>query len=609
MASWQASTQYPQGSVVSRASAPSSVAVAIPNAGFESGAVSWNFGGNIVIDATFRYQGTNSLRVNGTGTLYPQISTALACVAGQSITASCMYHQGGASAGVNKGRVCLIWYTSGLVEISKSFASSYITSSNGGWKQSTVTAVAPANAAFVKIGAESVKGDAGNPHRFDNFVWNLTSTGVDTGLVFKAVQSGTGTSAATEPTWPVLLGNTVVDGSVTWEAITASSVTWTASPDIVSGGTEPIWVTGVGNFTLDGTMQWEAISRIVDDPKCPQSTVVAIGASKIFAGDEDITPFCATVNPLDWTSARDAGYLPTGLQQAGSNSITVLNLYRQNLVAMNANCFQMWQIDPNPENMTLVDQMQGIGSTYQQAAQEVADELFFMSAQGIRTIGISASSESLQSGDVGSPVDSLIVASIEAAEANGYVPRSTYYTGAGQYWITGNVTGGGEESIQQEVFVYTQNRIGRIGSWSRYIFPYIIDGFTTLGNKLYIRGNNGTDDCIYEMDESLATDDGVPVNGLIQWPWLDFGETSVTKMLESINIVGLGTPPLVSVAYDQRNPSYATTPYQLEADTMTGMEIAIPVSAPTMSMILTYPTGGWELQQFNAYVVDMGRGR
>jgi len=605
---WQASTQYPAGSIVQRASAPAPTPVAIPNSGFESGATDWNFGGNIVIDATFRYQGTNSLRVNSSGTLYPQLTTALAVTAGTSITASCMYHQGGASAGVNKGRVCLIWYTSGLVEISKSFASSYITSSNGGWKKSTVTATAPATAAFVKIGAESVKGDAGNPHRFDNFVWDLTTASPSNGLEFKAVQSGTGTSAGTEPTWPVLLGNTVVDGTVTWEAITLSSVTWTASPDLVSGATEPTWVTGVGNYTLDGTgMQWEAISRIVDDPKCPQKTVVAIGASKVFVGDDDIMRFCATVNPLDWTSERDAGYLPTGLQQAGANNITVAGLYRQNLVVFNANCFQMWQIDPDPESMALLDQMQGIGSIYHQAAQEVADELFFLSAQGVRTIGLSASSESLQSGDVGEPIDSLVVPSVLNAVSQGLTPFATYYTGAGQYWLFCDID---TSDYSQTVWVYTQGTIGRKGKWSRYKFPFIIKYATTLGNTLYLmatvweetEGWSEVGTFIYKVDKDAVTDDGTAISGIVQWQWLDFGSTGTTKMMETVDIVGDVVAPTISIGYDQTNPLAVTTPYQLQIDSMCGFPVPIPVSAPTFSIKLEYAAGGWELQQFNVEV-------
>ena len=60
--------------------------------------------------------------------------------------------------------------------------------------------------------------------------------------------------------------------------------------------------------------QVRGIARMVEDENCPNSKIVAIAASKVFAGDGDIAPYSATVNPLDWSTPEDSGFLPTGLQ-------------------------------------------------------------------------------------------------------------------------------------------------------------------------------------------------------------------------------------------------------------------------------------------------------
>ena len=41
-----------------------------------------------------------------------------------------------------------------------------------------------------------------------------------------------------------------------------------------------------------------------------------------------------------------------------------------------------------------------------------------------------------------------------------------------------------------EAFVYTINQVGRMGAWSRYLFPFDIDYYATVGNDLFVREGN-----------------------------------------------------------------------------------------------------------------------
>src|SRR5690606_25770286 len=130
------------------------------------------------------------------------------------------------------------------------------------------------------------------------------------GLVFKAVQTDPATSGSSEPAWPDTLGQTVVDGGVTWEAIAAAYVEWAAKPLMETGSTEPVWPTEEGAVISDGTMAWEAVSTRVIDENCPNSKIVQIASGKVYAADDDIIRYSATMDPMDWSSENDAGYLP-----------------------------------------------------------------------------------------------------------------------------------------------------------------------------------------------------------------------------------------------------------------------------------------------------------
>lgn len=157
--------------------------------------------------------------------------------------------------------------------------------------------------------------------------------------------------------------------------------------------------------------------------------------------------------------------------------------------------------------------------------------------------------------------------------------------------------------FESTAFVYTMNRTGQVGAWSRYVFPFEIDATAQLGETLFLRSG----DSIYRVTEDATTDAGTPVEGIVQWPWLDFGTPGVTKMLQSLDVVGEG-PGNVSlqVGYDQRSVEAFTPAYTIPIDTLTGMPVPIPVSAPTLSVRLTF-TGKWSLQAVNVNLAENRR--
>lgn len=140
------------------------------------------------------------------------------------------------------------------------------------------------------------------------------------------------------------------------------------------------------------------------------------------------------------------------------------------------------------------------------------------------------------------------------------------------------------------VLVHTKN--GQTSAWSRYVFPYAIDNFAQLGNTLYIRAGNS----VYKVDESATTDNGTAINGIAQWPWLDFGNPGVTKLLRGVDVVGTGATPSVSVGYNQANTSTFTTPLEVITDTLPGGRRRIPVRAPSMSVKVTWAAAPFTLQ-------------
>jgi len=431
---WKPGTLYIPGELVKESVIPVVTLTNIINGDFESGDVSWSKSNNFSILEEGAFSGTWAAKFSGTAAIKAgSISTSLmiASVAGQSINIKAMFN---GKTGVNaRARLSVTFYS-----VLNDFTS-YIKSIYSPWKDSIGDAytevsydlIVPANA-VAAIFNVTIEGTGGVSY-VDDYVSTLAGAGAGTqsSFVFKAVQANSGVSGQQEPTWPTVLGNTVVDNDITWQAIELATVTWEAGPLLESGEVEPIWPTVPGASIVDGNIKWVCTEMRIEDVNCPHTRTVAIAASKIFAGDDDIVRFSTTLNPRDWTTQQDAGFLPTGLQQKGQVGVTAIGVYRGNLVVWSDSNFQVWQVDPDPAVMALLDSMEGIGSSHNKAVQPVSNDLFFLAALGVRTVGIAAASVNLATGDAGVPIDSLIQAEIDGTVD----PIATYYPGMGQYWV------------------------------------------------------------------------------------------------------------------------------------------------------------------------------
>lgn len=150
------------------------------------------------------------------------------------------------------------------------------------------------------------------------------------------------------------------------------------------------------------------------------------------------------------------------------------------------------------------------------------------------------------------------------------------------------------------VFVYTMNKGIQGGAWSRYVFPFTIEHFAHLDNTLYLRH----EDDVSFVIEGATDDDGVGYEGIIQWPWLDFGQPGVNKMLQGFDIVGTGTAS-IEFGYNQTALGTFTTPYDVPADTYPGMVIPFTLMAPSLSVRLTYAADqAWQWNALSLYLAD-----
>jgi hypothetical protein len=443
---WTAGTTQVPGSVVVPTTNQGAFTNAISDGDFSAG-TGWTFSdvggaGEWAFGTGRPYVGLDDIEIVGGTSLgsdgaYATMATGSAVKAGTSVTTTAYLDPNNSGAALELW-VQLNWYNSAytLLSFTRSAAAE-----GGGYRPVSVTGVAPASAAFVAVAIRAGSGTTSRNTGYAGLVsWSLEQPAAITNFIFEAVQPAAGITSATEPTWPTVLGNTVLDGTVTWEAIGTSIITWEAIPLMMSGLTTPSFPTTIGNTVHDystfsninghittTSMSWQATSRQVIDTGDPNTVAVTIGASHVFAGDNDIVAYSAAVNPIDWSSTNNAGYLPTGLNNYGDNPVTALALYRGNLIVFNAGGYQMWQIDPDPQNMAFLD-AQPVGCIWTRSCQSVANDLIFLTEVGVRNLGTIGATANMAIGNTGQPVDPLILAQIEGTTTTSGFPFDPYFS-------------------------------------------------------------------------------------------------------------------------------------------------------------------------------------
>ena len=315
-----------------------------------------------------------------------------------------------------------------------------------------------------------------------------------------------------------------------------------------SGGSEPAWPTVVGVTVVDNALTWTCRAYNITDVNCPNSKSLIKQKQSIIAIDGENVDYSATSDVKDWTTANDAGFLATGLQQAGATDAIAVAEYQDQLVVFFKDGIQVWFFDPTPTNIALTQRIFNIGTRYRRAHHQLAGDLVFLADSGFRSLTISSQFENMREEDIGSPIDDLVVPYI----TDNISPISVYYPRLGQFWsIIGAVA-----------FVYTFSKISKVTAWSYYEFPFTIDDAATLNGELYLRSG----DAVYRVNDSIYTDDGNTITVSVRLPFLTAKEEGVLKQFYGVDTVCEGTAE-IKFLYDPNDETKETDFVQMLGDT------------------------------------------
>lgn len=303
-------------------------------------------------------------------------------------------------------------------------------------------------------------------------------------------------------------------------------------------------------------------------------------ASRVFAASGTTTKYCAAGAARDWTTASDAGFLPTSLQQDGNVDATAVGTFQDALVVFFPDGAQIWDVATDPSANAIRKRLFGKGTQSPKTLAPFANDLAFMSQQGFRSMTVTGQTDRIDDTDFGVPIDKLVVADIAASSvAPGRTedPLSAWIPQLGQYWTIFDM------GVTSKVWAYTYSRSSKIACWSEYTFPFKFTGIASLNGQAYLR----TEDQLFLIDQNAVDDAGTMISCQVQMAFQDAKTPGVGKQWWGADFVAIGTPD-VSYLYDPRQQTKETIPMTIPGDTRPGEIMPVEVVAPAIAPVFRH---------------------
>ena len=263
--------------------------------------------------------------------------------------------------------------------------------------------------------------------------------------------------------------------------------------------------------------------------------------NKMHSLSDSLWHYSTIANPIDWFTPFSSGTGGAGFDNLsnharGSETLKAMASYFENVAIFGEETIQIWFNDPDPSLLQQVQVLNNTGTIAQNSVVEFGDsDVFYLSRSGIRSLRSRDSSNAAFVGDIGNPIDDLLISAIQsdlntAKEATAILdPRD------GRYLL----------ALGSKVYVFSHFPSSKVSAWSVYepgftITDWAYDGRQVLcraGDALYTLGGEDND----QYDTSAVT---------VQLPFLDGGRPATSKTFTGLDAVvendwtvSLGTDP------------------------------------------------------------------
>mgnify|MGYP006131388065 CR=1 FL=1 len=245
--------------------------------------------------------------------------------------------------------------------------------------------------------------------------------------------------------------------------------------------------------------------------------------TKMYALSDSLLHFSGIDAPTEWNdTSTGAGFINLANHSRGSEDLKAIASYFDNIAVFAEEAVQIWFVDPDANLNQQIQVLQNTGTIAPDSVVEFGDnDVFYLNLSGIRSLRSRDSSNAAFVGDIGNPIDDLVVADIRADRTLAEKSKAVLEPRDGRYLI----------SIGSKIYVFSYFPSSKVSAWSIYEPGFVVDrwaydGLQTLcrsGNKIYSLG--GEDGNTYDSCEVV-----------VQMPFLDSSSPATFKQYHSIDV-------------------------------------------------------------------------
>jgi hypothetical protein len=302
--------------------------------------------------------------------------------------------------------------------------------------------------------------------------------------------------------------------------------------------------------------------------------------SKVYTTAQSLVHFSGIQEPLEANeTAKEAGFIDLSTNAEGSERLTAIANYQQNLAIFSERTVQIWFVDVQASGNQQLQVLNNTGAIAPLSVQEIGDsDVFYLSESGIRSLRARDSSNAAFATDIGNAIDTLVLEDINADRLTVRESRAVLEPRDGRYIL----------AVGTKCYVFSYFPASRVSAWSIYEPGFAVKDWAIIGRRLYCRGDNNV---MYLLGgENGTTYDDTAVTAFL--PYVDAKQPATKKTFTGLDMASEGLWR-IEIAPNPVDQDALQTIAYVEETTFDKGNAAFQVTATHMAIKLTSQNDGY----------------